>query len=232
MLVSSKSEGYISIGARLIGKNQITDLKSFPGAETYDNVNFWDTQCYSYLVTDATKDFRVKIQSFAGEPNVYVNPLYPIDHHNYSMATFNSAESFWNEEMVLEPNTRLEHNATTGPYYICVYGRTSSNYKISAKNEDHQQILKAGIAEGGYIEHDQLRHYYYTDSILMDPNIVVKFDADVMIGSFRMRHKLCPMPSDMKDVQKECFFTIEEMQEEEPGEKLFNHLGDETDKPD
>lgn len=66
----------------------------------------------------------------------------------------------------------------------------------------------------------------------MDPNIVVKFDADVMIGSFRMRHKLCPMPSDMKDVQKECFFTIEEMQEEEPGEKLFNHLGDETDKPD
>jgi hypothetical protein len=34
----------------------------------------------------------------------------------------------------------------------------------------------------------------------MDPNIVVKFDADVMIGSFRMRHKLCPMPSDMKDV--------------------------------
>ena len=107
MLVSSKSEGYISIGARLIGKNQITDLKSFPGAETYDNVNFWDTQCYSYLVTDATKDFRVKIQSFAGEPNVYVNPLYPIDSQNFTKATFNSAESFWNEEMVLEPNTRL-----------------------------------------------------------------------------------------------------------------------------
>ena len=103
LLVSSKNEGYISIGAKLMGNNQIIDLKSFPGTETYDNVGFWDLNCYSYLVTDATKDFTVKIQSFSGDPYVYVNPLYPIGGENFTKATFNSKESFWNEEMVLEP---------------------------------------------------------------------------------------------------------------------------------
>jgi hypothetical protein len=129
---------------------------------------------------------------------VYVNPLVPIDSSNFTRAKFNTAESFWNEEMVLEPNVRKSHDALIGPYYICVYGATSSNYKISAKNEDHSQFLKAGIAEGGFVDHNELKQFYYTDSILMDPNIQVKFNGDVMVGSFRMRHKLCPRPNDMK----------------------------------
>ena len=41
VLVSSKSEGYISIGAKISGKT--VDLKSFPGGETYDTVRYWDT---------------------------------------------------------------------------------------------------------------------------------------------------------------------------------------------
>jgi hypothetical protein len=72
-------------------------------------------------------------------------------------------------------------------YYICVYGRSSSNYKISAKNEDHSQFLKAGIAEGGFVEEDEIKLYYYTDSMLMDQNVKVKFNGDVMSGAFRMK---------------------------------------------
>ena len=66
----------------------------------------------------------------------------------------------------------------------------------------------------------------------MDPNVQVKFDGDVMSGSYRMRHKLCPRPSDMKDLQKKCHYTIEEMREEIPGEKVIGHIGSEVDKPD
>ena len=59
VLVSSKSEGYISIGAKYTGKT--VDLRSFPGSSTYDAVAFWGTQCYNYTVLDKTKDFRVSL---------------------------------------------------------------------------------------------------------------------------------------------------------------------------
>lgn len=59
VLVSSKSEGYISIGAKVSGAT--VDLKSFPGGETFDTVQYWMTQCYTYPVTDPEKDFKVKI---------------------------------------------------------------------------------------------------------------------------------------------------------------------------
>ena len=41
VLVSSKSEGYISIGAKVSG--EALDLKSFPNSETYDSVQNWMT---------------------------------------------------------------------------------------------------------------------------------------------------------------------------------------------
>jgi len=53
---------------------------------------------------------------------------------------------------VLEPKLRQEKGLLTGLYYICVYGRTASNYKISAKNEDHSIMLKAGLSETSYVE--------------------------------------------------------------------------------
>jgi hypothetical protein len=78
----------------------------------------------------------------------------PIDQRNFTEAAFNSRDHFWNEEIVLDSKERGKYNATTGTYYICVYGSTSSTYKISAKNEDHSLLLKAGLSESGYVEHD------------------------------------------------------------------------------
>lgn len=66
-----------------------------------------------------------------------MNPLVPIDSKNFTMAQFNSRESFWNEELVLDVDERKEIGALTGIYYICIYGSTSSSYKIGAKNENH-----------------------------------------------------------------------------------------------
>ena len=85
------------------------DLKSYSGGEAYDTVLFWDLQCYSYVVSDADKDFRVKLQSFSGDPNVYLNPTYPINISNFTDALYNSKDHFWNEELVLDPQTRKKH---------------------------------------------------------------------------------------------------------------------------
>ena len=115
-------------------------------------MDFWGLQCYTYRVTDPTKYFSVKVQSYAGDPDVLVNPKYPITIWNSSKAEFKSQEDFKNEALLLSPETRKKHDALTGLYYICVFGRTYSNYKISAKNEDNTLALKAGISETGYID--------------------------------------------------------------------------------
>jgi len=230
VLVSSKSEGYISVGATVSGET--VDLKSFPDGERYDTVPYWGITCYTYLVTDPDKDFRVKLQSFGGDPDVYVNPDTPIDYTNFTLAAYNSRDHFWNEELVLDPALRQARGGSTGMYYLCVYGATMSNYKISAKNEDHSIMLKAGLSEGGYIERDQVIQLYYTDRSLMDPNIQVQFDAHVLIGAIRLAAKLCSRPAEMSQLQELCNFTLAEMLEEDPEEKVMQHVGFETLSPD
>jgi len=122
MLISSKSEGYISIGGKV--KGQSVDLKTYPGGIIYDAVRFWGTECYSYKVTDADKDLSIKLQVYSGNPDLYVNPLVPITQSNFSRAVYNSRDHFWNEELVLEPATREELGGKTGEYYVCVYGNS------------------------------------------------------------------------------------------------------------
>jgi len=104
ILISAKSEGYISIGGKVQGK--YTDLKTYPGGEIYDAVRFWGTECYNYTVSDPEKDVLIKLQTFSGQPDIYVNPNYPITAENFTKALYNSQDHFWNEELVLEPQVR------------------------------------------------------------------------------------------------------------------------------
>ena len=120
VLVSARSEGYITLGAKL--NNAAVDLRTYPGGVAYDAVRYWGLVCYNYTVSDAEKDFNIKLQSYAGDPDVYVNPVQPLDTKNYTLAKFNSHDHFWNEELVLSPELRKKNGALTGLYHICVFG--------------------------------------------------------------------------------------------------------------
>lgn len=218
VLVSAKSSGYISIGAKT-SNNQV-DLRTYPGGSTYDTVYGWGAQCYKYQVTRGDLDFRIRLEAYSGNPDAYVNPIAPITQFNYSKAKFNSKDQFWNEEMVLEPAARKSHDALTGMYYICVYGSTGSAYKISAKNEDHSIYLKAGLSEGGYIEHDQIKHYYFTDNLLLDPKAKIKFSGHLMSGAVKLMTKICPKPKRGTNLESVCNLTKVEMLEHDEEEKL------------
>ena len=56
-----------------------------------------------------------------------MNPIYPINYKNYTLAEFNSKEHFDNQELVLTPD---ERDQKTGMYYLCVYGRTVSTFRL------------------------------------------------------------------------------------------------------
>jgi hypothetical protein len=93
-------------------------------------------------------------------------------------------------------------------------------------------MLKAGLAEAGYLEHDQVKLYYYTDRSLMDAKVKVKFDGHVMVGMVGLRIKLCHRPDDMSKLAASCNLTLAELKEKDPGEKVMKQVGSETDSPD
>ena len=163
---------------------------------------------------------------------MFVNPIYPLTKSNYTLAKFNSQDHFWNEELVLDPELRKEHGALTGLYHICVFGKTTATYKISAKNENHSTMLKAGLAEAGYLEHDEVKLFYFTDQSLMDEKIKVKFDGHVMVGMISLGFKLCSRPEDMSKLKESCNMTKEELSSFDPKDKIRYEIGSETESPD
>lgn len=107
-------------------------------------------------------------------------------------------------------------------YYICIYGLTSTSYKISAKNIDHSNMLRAGLLESGYIEPNQIKEFYFTDKVLRDDSIKILLKTNVMVGSVRIKSKICPRSSaDITESISECYFKPKEMNEEEENENIF-----------
>lgn len=94
-------------------------------------------------------------------------------------------------------------------------------------------MLKAGLSESGYIDHHEVKHYYFTDNLLLDPKARVKFSGHLMSGSVRLNAKLCPKPNDMSDLESSCNLTKQEMLAFDPEEKLVKQeVGSEEEIPD
>jgi hypothetical protein len=214
ILVSAEKAGYITIGAKVSG--QVIDLmQSKQSADTstvevYDSVMWFHAQCYSYEVANPDKDLRIRLYSYAGDPNIYVNPLVRLDN-NIGLSKFNSRDHFENEELILTPQERKLVNATTGIYYICIYGNTAATYKLTVENEDHDVFLKSGLGEAGYAETNETVLYYFRDPILSQPNVNISFNLHVMTGMARLRANLCVVnfTDTYEDYRKTCTFTTD-----------------------
>ena len=229
ILVSARSKGYITVGAKVSG--MIVDISSSDGV-MYDSVLMWHAQCYSYKVTNKNKDLRIRVDSFSGDPDVYVNPVtMPWD---LSQAAFNSRDHFENEELVLTPKERKSKDAVKGEYIICVYGNTASTFKITIKNEDHDVFLSSGLSESGYADTNETSVYYFRDKVLAEENVDLKFTMHVMFGKARLRAKVCAIQPDdtLNSFKDSCTFTQEEMLAEDPEEQIQQHIGAESEKTD
>lgn len=117
VLVSADKAGFITLAAKVSG--QVLDITSSDGI-VYDSIINFHSQCYSYQVTNPEKDLKIKLESYAGDPDVYVNPTTLLQ--NLGTFAFNSRDHFQNEELILSPKRREKAKALKGLYYICVYG--------------------------------------------------------------------------------------------------------------
>lgn len=94
-------------------------------------------------------------------------------------------------------------------------------------------MLKAGLSESGYVEKGEIKQFYFTDNLLMDPKARVKVNGHLMSGSFRLVAKLCPKPKQMSTLQEDCFLSEAEMMKLNPKEKIVrSSQGYEIEKPD
>jgi hypothetical protein len=126
-------------------------------------------------------------------------------------------------------------NATTGLYFICIYGNTAATYKLTVDNEDHSVFLKSGLSEAGYVDMNETLIYYYRDPILAKPNVNISFTLHVMTGIARLKASLCAInfTDKYEDYKKDCTYTTEDMFKVNPERERFeNHLGSETEKTD
>ena len=129
------------------------------------------------------------MEVYAGDPDLYVNPgsvpLNPLD------SSFNSKDHFNNEELILETVDRERLGAIGGTYYIGVFGKTASTFKITVKNEKHSIFLKPSLSESGYLDENQVKLYYFREPVLAEEGVDVEFSLHVMTGRARLRGNLC-----------------------------------------
>lgn len=94
-------------------------------------------------------------------------------------------------------------------------------------------MLKAGLLESRYIEPAEIKEFYFTDKILRDDSIKVQVKTNVMVGSVRIKSKICPRSSaDITESIAECYFTPKEMNEEEENENVFKNTNTISELPE
>ena len=72
VLTTSENAGYITFSVKI--DNKTKPIYPSSNGVVFDSVYMNTHQCYSYNVTDPDKDFRIRLDSFSGDPDVYVNP--------------------------------------------------------------------------------------------------------------------------------------------------------------
>ena len=149
----------------LSGKTSGAIEKISPGVGIYDTTLKYKKVCYEYFVADPDIDLKIKLKVYSGEPDVLANPS-KIPNSLSDFAYF-SEESFESEEIRITPQMREDAKLIVGPWFICIFGRWESSYKLTVSNSNDTHIwLESGVAENGYIEKGETMQFYYRDEIL------------------------------------------------------------------
>eukprot|EP00347_Sterkiella_histriomuscorum_P005695 403355617 len=157
--------------------------------ESYDTIQKGQIQTYSFQVDNPETDFKVKLEVFSGNPDLYVSPLN-IPERVYESA-FNSKDHFFNEELIITPQQRQEQNALQGLYFLIVYAQSDCSFKISVSNENRTQFLTEGLSQSNYLLSNQIDNYFFRDSSFGSPWTHLIFQFHLIYGQAQYFVKVC-----------------------------------------
>ena len=103
-MASTDTDGYITFSSKANGR-----VVQIPLAqnEIFDSVYYHTLQCYSYLVLDPNKDLTIRLDSFSGNPDVYIDPHTDLSlKQDVGNSLYFSRDHFNNEELILTPAER------------------------------------------------------------------------------------------------------------------------------
>eukprot|EP00826_Nyctotherus_ovalis_P006973 TRINITY_DN11705_c0_g5_i1.p1 TRINITY_DN11705_c0_g5~~TRINITY_DN11705_c0_g5_i1.p1 ORF type:complete len:244 (-),score=81.73 TRINITY_DN11705_c0_g5_i1:28-759(-) len=129
---------------------------------TYEVVHYGERNCYQYLVEESNDILEISINTFNGDPNIYVNPTtLPQNKNDFAFKTSGDLD----EILTIDPRQRREHNAVTGDYYVCIYGELTSSYSLFISTFENSnevmEYLSPGLTRTAEVRKDQLKVFEY-----------------------------------------------------------------------
>jgi hypothetical protein len=129
---------------------------------SYELVLYGERNCYEYLVDNPEEILEVSVNTFSGDPDIYVNPgTLPTRKDEFAFRTSGDLD----ETLIIEPQQRREHNALTGKYYICIYGALTSSYGFifssTEQNEMAKEYIYSGLTRTSQVKKDQLKTFTF-----------------------------------------------------------------------
>lgn len=108
-------------------------FKLEPDREYEEYVEFRELECFSYLVWDDFTKLVISVKSYSGNPDIYVNPkTMP---KSKDLFVFSSTGSY-DDKLIISSEDWKSQNASTGEYFICIYGNHTSSYWIKVSEID------------------------------------------------------------------------------------------------
>ena len=163
---------------------------------------------------------------YGGDPDLYINPkTVPKKLTDFK---YNSYETLESEELVISPEMREDDANIVGEYFICIYGRFTSSYRLDVRNdENYSNMLESGVSESGYLEYNEIHNYWYRDQALTQKTNIT-FQLHAMSGRIVLRYKQCPVGDDLTFAKENCSHNLEDLTKPIKNEKFFYGIGSET----
>jgi len=134
-----------------------------PGKDYEDYVEFWELECFSYIVWDDFTKLVVSVKSYSGNPDIYVNPkTLPATKELF---VFNSVGNF-DDKLIVSKEERKEAKFPTGEYFICIYGNHTSSYTIRVNEFDNDLLIQDSVTETLSLEASEKVNFVYSDESL------------------------------------------------------------------
>jgi len=158
--------------------------------QTFEVVYAGERNCYEYIVKDSSDLFEIHLNTFSGDPNIYVNPkILPKEEANFAF----SSKGELDEVLSITSEQRRTAGQIIGPYYVCIFGSRTSSYSLminSVKEGENIVIpIYSGLTRTEMIKKDALKVYEY--SLFGQESTNITFTLTSIAGNADLYIKFC-----------------------------------------